>query len=79
MFAGLLEAADHQTNLVISHCQQRVLVPQDMGEGSQQDLGTLFLRGDDVAVVGEMNEELDSSINWSKVAGPVEIGSTRRR
>ncbi|KCV68972.1 hypothetical protein H696_04392 [Fonticula alba] len=43
--------------------------PAAEGEGVEEiSLGTMVVRGDNVAVVGEIDEDIESQIDWSSVA-----------
>jgi len=65
------------TNLVLSQTLERIIRPPEDDETSTEILHGLYLiRGDNVAVVGLVDEELDESINWSEVRGAV-IGGVK--
>lgn len=69
---GLLLSCDQQTNLVLSQTTERIIRPPDDPEPSTEVAHGLYLiRGDNVAVVGLVDEELDESINWLEVRGSV--------
>lgn len=69
---GTLESTDQVTNLVMSHTIERVIRPADDDEASTEvEHGTYLVRGDNVVVVGLVDEELDKSIDWTKVRGEV--------
>lgn len=73
---GILFSADHNTNLVLTDTIERTIVPADSGEqSSEAPLGVYMVRGDSVVIVGEVDEELDASIDWEKVQGEL-IGGT---
>ncbi|RCI15144.1 hypothetical protein L249_6798 [Ophiocordyceps polyrhachis-furcata BCC 54312] len=74
---GTLLAADHSTNLVLDKAVERVIREPDDPENSLEvTLGVYVVRGDNVCVVGLVDEKLDQSIDWTKVRGSV-IGSTK--
>lgn len=51
--------------------------PAEDDEPSQEvPLGLYIIRGDNVVVVGLVDEPLDESINWAEVRGDT-IGSTK--
>jgi U6 snRNA-associated Sm-like protein LSm8 len=56
-----------------------VIRPVDDPEGPSQEnpIGVFLVRGDNVVLCGLVNEELDSSIDWTKVHGE-KIRSTKR-
>ncbi|RMY53761.1 hypothetical protein D0863_13850 [Hortaea werneckii] len=65
------------TNLVMKDTMERIIRPADDEEASmEQPHGLYLVRGDNVVVCGLVDEELDNSIDWTKVRGEV-IGSTK--
>lgn len=65
------------TNLVLKDTIERVIRPQEDEEPSAEQAHGLYLvRGDNVVICGLVDEELDASIDWTKVRGEV-IGSTK--
>lgn len=65
------------TNLVLQDTVERIIREQSDEEPSaEQPHGLYLVRGDNVVVCGLVDEELDNSIDWSKVRGEV-IGSTK--
>jgi U6 snRNA-associated Sm-like protein LSm8 len=57
---------------VLSQTTERIIRPPDDPEPSSEVAHGLYLiRGDNVAVVGQVDEELDDSINWLEVRGAV--------
>ena len=74
---GQLETFDQSTNLVLSGTIERIIRPQDDPEPSETtEHGLYLVRGDNVCMIGLVNEELDASIDWTKVKGGP-IGSTK--
>ncbi|PFH61155.1 hypothetical protein XA68_18105 [Ophiocordyceps unilateralis] len=74
---GTLLAADHSTNLVLDKAVERVIREPDDPENSLEvKLGVYVVRGDNVCVVGLVDESLDQSIDWTQVRGSL-IGSTK--
>ncbi|KAF1937590.1 Sm-like ribonucleo protein [Clathrospora elynae] len=84
---GLLHSCDGSMNLVLQEAVERIIRPYAKepvaGEEEEEDipseevpLGLYIIRGDSVAVVGRVDEELDGKINWGKVRGEV-LGGTR--
>jgi len=60
------------TNLVLGQTHERIIRPPEDDEPSSEVLHGLYLiRGDNVALVGLVDDELDDSINWSEVRGAV--------
>jgi U6 snRNA-associated Sm-like protein LSm8 len=50
--------------------------PEDDEPSSEISHGLYLIRGDNVAIVGLVDEELDARINWEAVRGAV-IGPTK--
>ncbi|KAF2709068.1 LSM-domain-containing protein [Pleomassaria siparia CBS 279.74] len=74
---GNLLSCDQSMNLVLQEAIERIIRPVDDGFPSEEvPLGLYIIRGDSVAVVGKVDEELDERITWSKVHGEA-IGTTR--
>ena len=62
---------------VLSQTIERViLTPEDAEPSSEVPLGLYLIRGDNVAVVGLVDEQLDGDIDWSQVKGSV-IGGVK--
>lgn len=62
---------------VLSHTIERVIrTPDDPEPSSEVPHGLYLIRGDNVAVVGLVDEQLDEDINWSEVKGSV-IGGVK--
>jgi len=58
--------------LVLSETHERIIRPPEDEEPSVEvPHGLYLIRGDNVAVVGLVNEPLDESINWNEVRGAV--------
>lgn len=56
----------------MSQTVERVIrTPDDTDESSEVPLGLYIVRGDNVCVVGLVDEAMDGSINWAKVKGEV--------
>ncbi|OCK83684.1 Sm-like ribonucleo protein [Lepidopterella palustris CBS 459.81] len=74
---GILISCDQTTNLVLNETIERVIRPaEDPEPSSESPLGLYIVRGDNVVVCGLVDEELDASIDWTKVRGDV-IGGTK--
>mmetsp|Transcript_817 Transcript_817/g.1901 ORF Transcript_817/g.1901 Transcript_817/m.1901 type:complete len:101 (-) Transcript_817:95-397(-) len=63
---GILKGFDQATNLILEGSHERVYSPDGVEE---HEIGLYLVRGDSIAVVGEMDEELDSQIDLSAVRG----------
>ncbi|KAK3362724.1 hypothetical protein B0T25DRAFT_14257 [Lasiosphaeria hispida] len=74
---GTLASHDNTTNLVLKGTVERVIRSADEEEPSAEvPLGLYIIRGENVCVVGLVDEELDASINWTQVKG-APIGTTK--
>jgi U6 snRNA-associated Sm-like protein LSm8 len=62
LLVGYLRGYDQTTNLILSAAQERTISPDE--PCTTEDLGLYILRGDNVALVGETDEEKDQSIDW---------------
>jgi U6 snRNA-associated Sm-like protein LSm8 len=60
---GVLRGFDTTNNLVLEDCHERVFSPQSGVE--QIALGLYFVRGDNVAVVGELDDDLEANQDLS--------------
>ncbi|KAI1908615.1 hypothetical protein LOZ53_004358 [Ophidiomyces ophidiicola] len=73
---GMLLSTDQLTNLVLSQTVERIIRPADDPEPSSVvDHGLYLIRGDNVVVCGEIDEEVDGKIDWSRVKGDVIKGT----
>ncbi|KAM0917401.1 hypothetical protein ACQ4PT_009535 [Festuca glaucescens] len=62
---GTLRGFDQATNLILDESHERVYSTK---EGVQQlVLGLYIIRGDNISVVGEVDEELDAALDMSKL------------
>lgn len=66
-FIGTLEGYDNLTNLILSDTKERIIYKDEAGE--IEEIGLMVVRGDLVSIVGLVDEELDNSIDWTKVRG----------
>jgi U6 snRNA-associated Sm-like protein LSm8 len=62
LLVGHLRGYDQTTNLILSAAQERTISPDE--PCTTEDLGLYILRGDNVALVGETDEEKDQNIQW---------------
>lgn len=69
---GTLLSTDQLTNLVLSSTIERIIRPADDDDPSVEvSHGLYLIRGENVAVCGLVDEELDASIDWGRVRGSV--------
>jgi U6 snRNA-associated Sm-like protein LSm8 len=64
LLVGHLRGYDQTTNLILSAAQERTISPDE--PCTTEDLGLYILRGDNVALVGETDEDKDQNTNWYK-------------
>ena len=57
---GLLKGFDQSTNVVLEDCNERVF--SSTAGVEQVALGLYIVRGDNIAVVGEIDEEVDAEL-----------------
>ncbi|PGH17198.1 hypothetical protein AJ79_01336 [Helicocarpus griseus UAMH5409] len=73
---GTLLSTDQLTNLVLSQTVERIIrTPDDPEPSSQVEHGLYLIRGDNVVICGEVDEEIDGGIDWSKVKGEMVKGT----
>mmetsp|Transcript_10081 Transcript_10081/g.19000 ORF Transcript_10081/g.19000 Transcript_10081/m.19000 type:complete len:100 (-) Transcript_10081:200-499(-) len=65
---GVLRGFDQTTNLILDECHERVYSTKSGVE--MIALGLYVIRGDNVAVIGELDDESDSQIDFSAVHAP---------
>ena len=58
---GHLRGFDQQTNLIVENCHERVYSMENGVE--MAPLGLYVVRGDNVALVGDVDEELDQKLD----------------
>jgi U6 snRNA-associated Sm-like protein LSm8 len=74
---GNLHSCDGSMNIVLQSAIERIIRPAEEDEPSEEvPLGLYIIRGDSVAIVGRVDEEVDGKIDWTKVHGEV-LGGTR--
>ena len=72
VFVGLLKGFDQTINIVMENCHERVY-HEDEGVESVT-LGLYVIRGDNIAVVGEIDEEVEQRIDLASVrAAPLKV------
>ena len=75
--SGTLLSCDQLTNLVLSQTIERIIRPaEDEESSSEVSHGLYLIRGENVAICGLVDEELDGSIDWAQVRGSV-IGGVK--
>ena len=64
---GTLKGHDHLCNLVLGDAHERVFATA--GGCEREPLGLFIVRGDTVAIVGELDEDEDAKVDWASVKG----------
>ncbi|GAA5943702.1 U6 snRNA-associated Sm-like protein LSm8 [Sporobolomyces koalae] len=63
---GELKGFDQTTNVILSGSTERVFSTDE--EGTEEvPLGVYIIRGDNIALIGEVDTEVDGQIDWSTV------------
>ncbi|KAL1914684.1 uncharacterized protein VTP21DRAFT_8095 [Calcarisporiella thermophila] len=66
VLVGTLKGFDQITNIILDKCHERVYSP----EGTEiLPLGLYLIRGDNVSVVGELDETKDGEIDHASIKG----------
>lgn len=72
---GTLRGFDQTINLILEDSHERVFSSTDGVE--QHPLGLYIIRGDNVALIGEIDEELDRNIDFAHIrADPIRPAKT---
>lgn len=65
---GKLLGCDQTTNLILSSTIERIFALPDSDEPTQEvEHGLYLIRGDNVAVLGLVDEEAEEGIDWTQV------------
>jgi U6 snRNA-associated Sm-like protein LSm8 len=62
---GTLKGLDQKLNIILEECHERVFSAEAGVE--QVTLGLYIVRGDNIAIVGELDEEMDGSTDWTQI------------
>jgi U6 snRNA-associated Sm-like protein LSm8 len=74
---GQLLSCDQLTNLVLQNTIERIIRPADDDEPSSEvSHGLYLIRGENVAICGLVDEEIEGQIDWARVRGNV-IGGVK--
>jgi len=65
VFVGALKGFDQTVNIVLHECQERVY--SSTAGVETVSLGLYVIRGENICVIGEVDEEVDSRINLATV------------
>jgi U6 snRNA-associated Sm-like protein LSm8 len=62
---GIVKGFDPQCNLILTKCTERIF---STNEGvDTMEHGMYIVRGDNVASIGEIDEDIDAAVNWSEI------------
>mmetsp|Transcript_21137 Transcript_21137/g.33949 ORF Transcript_21137/g.33949 Transcript_21137/m.33949 type:complete len:108 (+) Transcript_21137:192-515(+) len=64
---GTLKGLDQQTNVVLSDCHERVY--SQTSEVEQEVLGLYIIRGQNVGIIGILDEETENKMDLKQVRG----------
>ena len=67
-FIGTLRSFDQKTNIILSECIERVYIASK--EVFIEAQGVYFIRGDNVAVIAEIDATIEAGIDYSKIKAP---------
>ncbi|KAJ1963739.1 hypothetical protein GGI12_001874 [Dipsacomyces acuminosporus] len=67
LVVGMLRGLDQTTNIIMQECQERVFSEDEGVE--VVDLGLYLIRGDNIAVIGLVDEEADAALDLSSLRG----------
>ncbi|EKX50868.1 hypothetical protein GUITHDRAFT_157257 [Guillardia theta CCMP2712] len=62
---GTLKGLDQKLNVILEECYERVFSKEAGVE--QVTLGLYIVRGDNIAIVGEVDEHKDSGTDWTSI------------
>jgi len=67
---GVVKGFDPQCNLILTKCTERIFSTREGVDTMEH--GMYIVRGDNVASVGEIDEDIDAAVNWAEIqAGPL--------
>ena len=66
VLTGTLSGIDNQCNMVLLKCVERIFCAEEGVE--MQDHGLFLVRGDNVASIGDMDHEVDETVDWADVS-----------
>eukprot|EP00347_Sterkiella_histriomuscorum_P015950 403355067 len=64
-FIGTLVSFDQKTNLILSACIERIYIENH--DVQAEEMGVFFIRGDNVCLIAEIDENLERGIDYSKI------------
>ncbi|KAJ2847296.1 U4/U6-U5 snRNP complex subunit lsm8 [Coemansia brasiliensis] len=67
LVVGTLRGLDQTTNIIMQGCQERIFSENENVE--IVDLGLYLVRGDNIAVVGLIDEDADNALDFDNLRG----------
>ncbi|KAI7832089.1 hypothetical protein BX661DRAFT_179783 [Kickxella alabastrina] len=67
LVVGMLRGLDQTTNIIMQGCQERIFSEDEGVE--VVDLGLYMIRGDNIAIIGLINEEADNALDLESLRG----------
>ncbi|KNC75126.1 hypothetical protein SARC_12342 [Sphaeroforma arctica JP610] len=67
LLVGQLKGYDQNINIVLRNCHERVYHPSEPFQ--KVEMGSYIVRGDNLAVIGELEEELDNAQDFDNLHG----------
>jgi len=64
VFTGILKSFDQSMNMVIKSCHEKVYSKEGV---KFVEIGMYFIRGDNISIVCEVEEEMESSVNYDEI------------
>jgi U6 snRNA-associated Sm-like protein LSm8 len=69
-FVGTLISFDQKTNIILANCIERVYTENKPVQA--EEMGVYFLRGDNICVIAEIDENIENGIDYDKIkAAPI--------
>jgi U6 snRNA-associated Sm-like protein LSm8 len=62
-----VQGYDDKTNIILSNAIERIINPNE--EPEVIPLGLYLVRGGSIVLIGDVDENIDKDIDWSKVRG----------
>ncbi|RHZ79053.1 hypothetical protein Glove_152g43 [Diversispora epigaea] len=76
VIVGLLKGFDQTINVILSNCHERIYSETEGVE--RMNLGLYIIRGDNIVLIGELDQARDDSIDLSEIrAAPINDISRR--
>jgi U6 snRNA-associated Sm-like protein LSm8 len=65
IFIGVVKGFDQQCNLILTKCSERIFSTNEGVESMEH--GMYIVRGDNVASIGEIDDDIDAAVNWEEI------------